>query len=188
MPGLYVAVIPSAPRRVLLRPDVFARVHKLLLFLVLLSRGELTIIVDGTSGHTHDTVDVDGTMRMILSVIHGVTFPSIHNVAVLRLPRLVGRYSGYATDGVPRARHFHHLGRARGFFQADVSKGAASTSGSAPTHVGRSVELLARLLLTRLQLNGPFVSFLKLLLRRDLQVFDRLRLGVLLLGLLRLLL
>ena len=83
VPGLNVAIIPAAPRRVLFGTNIFARVHKLLLILELLGRGELTIIVDGTSGHTHDTVYVNRTMCMILCVIHGVTFSPIHYIAIL---------------------------------------------------------------------------------------------------------
>ena len=82
VPRLDVAVVPTAPRRVLLR----ARSHELLLVLLqLLSRRELTVVVDGAASHTHYTVYVDRPM----SVIHGVTFSPVHDVAILRPSRLV---------------------------------------------------------------------------------------------------
>ena len=56
-----------------------------MLFLRLLSRRELAVVVDGTSRDTHYTVYVNWPV----SIVHGVTFPSIHNVAILGLSRLI---------------------------------------------------------------------------------------------------
>ena len=73
--GLYVAVVPAAPRGVLFG----TRCQKLLLLLELLGRREFAVVVDGASSHTHYTVDVDWTV----SIIHGVTFSPIHDIAIL---------------------------------------------------------------------------------------------------------
>ena len=145
MARLNVAVIPTTPWWVLL----LAWRHKLLLvlFLQLLGWWELTVVVNRTSSYTHYTVYVNWTV----SIIHGVTFSSIHNIAILWLSGLSTCNSRNATDSIPWARHFNHLWRACRFFKTNVSKWAASTSCSSATHIGRGIELLSSgLLLTLL--------------------------------------
>ena len=114
----------------------------------LLGWREFAIVVDWASSYAHDAVDIYRSVR----IVHRVALAAVHDVAVLRLARLICGYSGNAPDCVPGARHLNHLRRTRGLFETDVSERAASASGSSATHVGRSVELLssARVLLTLL--------------------------------------
>lgn len=114
----------------------------------LLGRRKFAVVVDRAPSYAHNAVDVNWSV----CIIHSIALAAVHDVAVLRLPRLVGCDSGDAPDRVPGARHLDHLRRTRGLFETDVSERAASASGSSATHVGRSVELLssARVLLALL--------------------------------------